>query len=253
MKAIILCCDKYQICAYHTIKTYEKYLEGNNFVYILPYNEKVEEYTKKLRRDIKKRMIFVYTKKDFKITMNKLLKTVDNNEFVYWCSSDNYIEEVDKDKFMKIKELVEKDYFSKYDAISLCYNKKIHEVKDTLSHIEINSMNFLRCPPWNTPVFNIWNHQFMKGKILKAIWNSFDEPKVAKDLDKQLYRLHHKIYNNSTFINCKNLYVDLPIMKLGENTSRGKMTMNAFNNFKKLNLDTKLINLEVNKDISLIW
>ena len=85
MKAIILCCDKYQICAYHTIKTYELLLKGANFNYFLPYNQKVEEYIKKLRKDIDKRIELIVTQnKSFLATMSKLLNYVDDEEYVFW-------------------------------------------------------------------------------------------------------------------------------------------------------------------------
>lgn len=93
----------------------------------------------------------------------------------------------------------------------------------------------------------------MKVKILKAIWNSFNEPNKAKDLDKQLMKINHPIYDNLAFINCKNIYLQNPILKLGENTSRGFITSNAIENFHKLNINTDIIQLPINYQCRLIW
>jgi len=248
MKCIILCCDKYHIFAYHSIKTYEKYLPNNNFTYYLPYNIEVPDFIKEIRRETGKRIKLIKTGIEFKKTMLKLLSDVDDEEFVYWCSSDTYIEQIDSEKFYLIKKLIEEGKFNQYDVISLFRNKKLKNKESFL----VENIEFINCNPWTKPDFNIWQHQFMKGKILKAIWNSFDEPNNAKELDYQLCNKNHRIYKNKTFINCKNIYLKNAILKLGENTSRGMVTINSINSFDKLGIDKKLIKMKISNN-SLIW
>lgn len=255
MKAIMLCCDKYLISAYHTIKSYNYYLPNNNFTFVLPYNNEIPNFINDLKKELGNKLELIHIKKDkFKPTMETLLEKIGDEEYIYWCSSDNYLHRtINREKFMEIKDSVEKGFFKDYDAISITFNKRINKIKQSLAKININKMEFLLCPLWKAPIANVWNHQFMKCKILKSMWESFDEPNKAKELDYQLADLNHRIYKNPIFSNCRNIYLDEHIINLGENTSRGNFTNNAFLHFEKLKLDSSLIGMKVDKDKSIIW
>jgi len=249
MKAIVLCCDKYHIFAYHTILTYEKILP-KNFTYLVPYCKNININLKRLSKECK--IIFIKCQdSSFKVTMENLLREVDDEEYIYWCSSDNYLDKINKEEFIEVKNLIKKGKMKKYDVISIFSNKKIRRMHQ-LERIIIDNKNFLLCPEWKEPIFNIWNHQFMKGKIQKAIWNSLDEPKKAKDLDYQLGNLQHRIYGNKTFRNTKNLYLEIPIIKLGENTSRGKMTKNSYDSFINYGIEIPK-DFELDENKNLFW
>lgn len=250
----MLCCDKFLICVYHTIISYEHYIPDNEFTFLVPYNDIIPEYINKLKSILNERLILIKCENKFKTTMTALLKDIPDEEYIYWCSSDNYIHQIlDREKFIKVKNSIEDGYNNEYDVTAIVYNKKYNKIKKDLSKINLNNIEYLVGPKWDNPVMNIWNHQFMKSKILKRIWTLLDEPKHAKDLDYQLMDLKHNIYKDTIFKKCKNIYLDENIIRLGENTSRGLMTLNAYNNYKKFNLNENLINIGINMEKSLLW
>jgi len=254
MKAVMLCCDKYLISAYHTIITYEHYIPDNEFTFLVPYNDVIPEYINKLKSILNERLILIKCENKFKTTMTALLNEIPDEEFIYWCFSDNYIHQIlDREKFIKVKNSIEDGYNNEYDVVAIVYNKKYNKMRKELPKVFLNNIEYLVGPKWDNPVFNIWNHQFMKAKLLKKIWELFDEPKKAKELDYQLMNLKHRIYKDPVFNGCKNIYLDEKIIRLGENTSRGLMTANAYEHYKKLNLDENLINIGINMEKSLLW
>jgi len=242
MKCIILCCDKYHIFAYHTIKTYEKLYPQNEFIYHIPYNEIKPIF---IEKEFPKKIVFIKTPQPFKDTIRYLLKGSDDNDWIYWCSSDQYLINIDATIAKKINDVVKNIKDEKIYGVSFAYLNKTGEklLKKNGDIIEKNGLRLAEKLSWeSSKEITIWFHQYLRVKVLRHIFDKFEEPKVAKSLDKQLYLNKEDMYG---FLKTgKYFTLDYKICEFGENTSRGMMTKNACENFQKYGIQ-KPSNFEV--------
>ena len=231
MYAIINCCDRFHIFAYHTILTYQILWEDNPFIFRVPYNDIYPKYIKDKFGD---KVELIKSKKPFLDTILSLTKDIDKNEMIYWCSSDTYIDKIHNieklkklHNFMldcpdnisggistKFKGINKGEYYKKYDDIDLFYRTKM-----------VNAKNI-----------NIWLHQYLRVDILQNIFKCLEEPKnQVKELDYQLYKDTCPIYNYLSKYNF--LCLDKSYIRYGENTSRNKITLNCIESLKKYKID----------------
>ena len=91
MKAIVLSCDKYHPIAYHMVLSYEKIWPTNKLIYRIPWNN---TYPKDIIESFKNKIEAVKVPLEFKKTIEGLLKGLDDDEWIFWCSDDTYLIEI---------------------------------------------------------------------------------------------------------------------------------------------------------------
>jgi hypothetical protein len=232
MYAIVNCCDRYHIFAYHTILTYDKLWPNNPFIFRIPWNETKPKYIQEHFGD---KVELIKTKKSFKETVFTLIEDLDENCWVYWCSSDTYIEKINLDIAITAYNYIKSINDSNIFGLSFCRTKGINiDYKKKPVNFDGKEIYF-KTKAINHQHMQFWIHQFMRTKILRYIFESFDEPKkLAKELDYQLYNNNNPLYLKiqlGEFLTFKEGSV-----VFGENTSRSKITLNCIDNFKKYNL-----------------
>lgn len=243
MKAIMLCCDKYHMFAYHTILSYQKHWPTNNFVFHIPWTYKIPTYIENDNRISKNKIKFIQcVNSSFKTTVSTLLENINDNEWIYWCSSDQYLTQINDEIANNVEKLLDTDDIFKDNNIfglssALLVKNGAKLIKKKSEDISSGSgWKIVEKEPWDSSrTITLWFHQYLRAKVIKHIFNAFDEPNVAKNLDKQLYSNIDKIYcfpklGRYFTINCK-------IAKFAENTSRGKILLNTLKSFKEYNLD----------------
>ena len=236
--AIMLCCDKYHIFAYHTIKTYMKLYPKNNFIFYIPYNEEIFDPLKPFVKEAKVR--FIKTGKGFKDTIKGLLEGIGDNDWIYWCSSDQYLDRLDdQEKALAVEKYVSECHDPEIFGITFGYLKKngrkllLHPPKSFKTDEGITLKDKY---PWNcSKHIVLWHHQYLRSKVIKEIFGAFNEPRVAKDLDKQLYSNRKTIYEHCS--KGRYLTIDHNICGFGENSSRGKITRNAVKSFGEYGIE----------------
>lgn len=244
MKAIILCCDKYHPFAYHTILTYQKLWPNNRFVFYIPWATTLPDYIVKDPRINKTKVVFVKcANSSFKGTMNGLLGKCESDEWIYWCSSDQYLVNMNETIANQVEDMLETNkYFTDpntFGVSSALLKKNGMKLIKRTGGARIPGVwggKMVEKESWNSSrTITLWFHQYLRVKVLKHIFNAFDEPNVAKNLDKQLYSNADKIYCYPK--QGKYFTIDTKIADFGENTSRGKILTNTVNSFKKYGID----------------
>lgn len=266
MYAIILCCDKYHIFAYHTILSYIKLWDQfkYNFTLRIPWNKNIPQYLINLQNQIK--IEFIKTNHTFKDTIFNLTNDINDDQWIYWCSSDTYPIQLNNTIYIQtihdfITENIHLNNNTNITGINFFPHKSRNTLKSIIFNnnntnnnriINIHSIQLLETEPWNNPKnFCLWLHQYMKCFVIKEFFKAFQEPNVAKNLDKQLYKPTFPIYKNNTFLNHKFYMTYNSLSIWGENTTRGFITINAKYNFNLLNIPIPN-NFQIKNQI-LIW
>lgn len=237
IRAIVLSCDRYHIYVYHMIKLYLKIWDSCPFIFCVPYNNRKPDWSNGEFRD---RVYFFKCGSGFKETISALLKECDENEWVYWCSCDQYPIWFNSDIFEKVHKKVmdikdESIFGITPQFLNKCGRKLIKNGGEKIGDLLKERMEWK-----SSKEITIWYHQYLRAKVLKHIFEAFDEPPVAKKLDYQLYKNEDKMYK---FLSSGKYYgVFEKCSEYGEATSRGKTTINCYESFKRdgINLNDML-------------
>lgn len=246
IKAIVLSCDKYHIYVYHMIKLYLNKWNNCPFIFYVPYNNKKPDW---YDNEFCDRVCFLKCEKGFKNTISTLLKDCNENEWIYWCSCDQYPiwfnPNIFEKVYRKVLNINDNSIFGVTPQFLTKCGKKLVKTEGK----QIGSLLKERLEWKSSKEITIWYHQYLRSKVLKHIFEIFEEPSVAKKLDYQLYKNEDKMYN---FLGSGKYYgVYEKYSEYGESTSRGKTTINCYESFQKNNIDLNDM-LEVS-DKRLIW
>ena len=237
----MLCCDRYHIFAYHTILTYQKLWPTNRFTFYIPWCDKKPQYIIEDNVIGKDKVVFVKTSdSSFKGTMKTLLENIDDEEFIYWCTSDQYLVRMDNKIADTIENMLDTVFYntSIYGISNAFLKKSGRKLIKPAGEVIKGAWggNMVEKYSWSdSKTITLWFHQYLRAKVLKHIFNAFTEPRVAKALDKQLYSNSEKIYNFPS--TGRYFTIDTNIAEFGENTSRGKILKNTIESFHKYGID----------------
>jgi len=230
MKAIVLTFDKYHPIADHMIHSYENLWPSNPFTFYVPYEkypvELAKRYGDKIRLVQKKVGI---DPKLIKYTVLFLLEELEDEQWIYWCMDDRYIEAINENEVNKVYNWLISTNDAEISAISFCRYRELYDEKYVYKDQElINSFDqvFVRRKNY----IQIYSHQFLRVKVLRYLFKSFpDRPFNPHEMDKFIQNRYvpgsHKLN-----VSAENLVV------FGESTSRGNITRNCANSFKRFGM-----------------
>jgi hypothetical protein len=219
MKAIVLTCDKYSTFCSHMIHTYDMNWPDNGFTFIVPYQstEIGEEY----RLRFGSRVNLIQTDPGIRDTMDRLLSTVDDNEWIYWCMDDRYLISCNSSALTEFKSSIQN-----CSDFSICGFKFITRLEaqlpehvDYSCHTQIShaghAFNLRR------DFLMIWIHQFIRAKVLKFVFlhvpHDLQSPKLMDGIVEKLnLPWDFKLYT-----------AQISYCILGESTTRGYITSNC--------------------------
>jgi len=228
MKAIVLSCDKYHPIAYHMILSYEKIWPTNKLTYRIPWNN---TYPKDIIESFGDKVEAINVPIEFKKTIGGLIEDLDDNEWIFWCSDDTYLIDINEEEANKTLEFVSSIEDTEICGVTFGY---IRDVPKNINKKELLTYSDLQYNR-RTYLTNQWAHQFWRVKVLKKMFDCLDEaPKYqAKQMD---YMLNEK---NPfwEYINDKKMYtLDHNAAIWGESTHRGNLTKNCVQSFKQYKL-----------------
>jgi hypothetical protein len=221
IKAIILTYDKYRSVTDHMIIRYNSLWPKHPFVFRVPFQN--------LAPTLNDNVEYIQTPSDIKGTVLALISDLDDEELIYWCIDDKYPITLDVREIEKIYEgLVNEKNETCADAVLFCRCRGMSGEGNLLTdksqrcagHVIRERRNY----------HQIWIHQFMKVKVIRALFNAFpDEIKTAKVMDDWKDKLD-KPAEHRLFVTKESFAV------FGESTTRGLLTKNCYNSMKKYNV-----------------
>jgi hypothetical protein len=239
MKAIVLSCDRYHKITDHMITTYQDLWPSNQLKFLIPYNEK---YPKFLEDKWGEKVEFVKTPVEFKETINGLLKNVDDDEWVYWATDDSYLVDLNEEAANNTYDFVTNIQDDSIYSVIFYYGiyDKANNIVDRNDFIIHNEYKFLR----KKKITYQWQHQFCRAKVIKKMFECFDEPDYPKEMDHMLKESSSDKFWNMTNIG-KWYVTERNSVIMAEPTSRGNLTKNGLESFKKYKLEAPLDEFEV--------
>lgn len=153
----------------------------------------------------------------FRGTVLDLLGGIDDDTWVYWCMDDRYPVSVNAQVFDGVVSRL--DVLENIDALSLCQQRYSQPALrlDRSDTVRVEGHTFVR----RTTYHRIWNHQFVRTKVLRHLFEGFPEHlSAAGDMDD---------YKNAmTVPEDHRLYVSTESWSVfGESTRRGHITANC--------------------------
>tara|TARA_R100001126_G_C4851055_1_gene161998 strand:+ start:54 stop:800 length:747 start_codon:yes stop_codon:yes gene_type:complete len=243
IKAIVLSCDRYHKITDHMIETYQKLWPTNKLKFLIPWNKVYPQFLVDKWGD---KIKLIQTPVEFKPTIDGLLKNINENEWVYWCTDDSYLVDLDEDAANASYNFVENcNNNSIYSVIF--YNGQydiVHRTFDKEKSLNHNGYNFFK----KNKITYQWQHQFCRSKVIKKMFDCLDEPEFPKQMDHMQKEEKSKEFWN--MINEGDWYViENNSVIMGEPTSRGKLTINGLESFKQYNLTPPIEEFEVGKAV----
>lgn len=219
MKAIVLTFDNNRFLTEHMILKYEQLWPDNPFLFLIPFQKLSFQETKKRQ--------YIKSPTAIKATVLRLLKDLDDEEWIYWCIDDKYPINLNLKPIQQVFTWVQKNP-AKIDGISFTRLAEWLEKEYVeASTININeSISLLERNGYE----RIWMHQFLKVKVIKYIFEQLpDNFGAAKRMDT-LIKSIQKPQNHRLFVTKKNFAI------YGESASRGMLTKNCYQSLVKENV-----------------
>ncbi|MGD1809414.1 hypothetical protein ACP6PL_28825 [Dapis sp. BLCC M126] len=159
-----------------------------------------------------------------------LLQDLADDEWIYWCMDDYYLIDLKEKKVNQIYEWVKT--ITDPSICAILYNR----CGALLSEKHLNLNNTISST--DQQIFierknlkKIWNHQFLRVKVLRYLFENFPEGKFdAHETDKYKDNLEI-LLDQRLYVSQENLLI------LGESTRHGKYTMNCIDSLKKNRLN----------------
>jgi hypothetical protein len=222
MRALVLTYDKYQPLAEHMIVRYENCWSRHPFTFRLPYQVLPEQLINKYNTQIET----ISSDSAIVPTLNNLIADLDDNEWVFWCIDDRYPVSMDVKKIEKLVTWLDSEEANDVDGVGFTYNDKDwnDENIDTNSKLTTSfGEDMFRIRNYKI----IWFHQFVRVKVLRALFAEFPESiKNAKEMDQ--YKDKAVLPEGTKRYLCKK-----QLALYGESSSRGKITQNCFTSMRR--------------------
>jgi hypothetical protein len=160
--------------------------------------------------------------------MRSLLEGINDDEFVYWCGDDRYVDIFrNVPDFLKIYKHLSRHAETPLDAVRILTNKHY----DLKTNMLVDDVFVFKNKGW--VVHGFWNHQFIRRQYLNKIFveNSLPEDYILRDLHIYLEEREHNDENMHRIYDVRrSLFV------LGETTYHNLLTINCAEAFVKFGL-----------------
>lgn len=225
-RAIVLSYDRNHVFVDHMIQKYEKLWPESPFIFRVPYNDKYPGYLKEKYGD---KIELVRTPSKIKNTVLKLIEDIGEQEWIYWCIDDKYVDKLLLHKYNALTNWVLSIDDPQVQGVSLA------RARGLFDDGKLDYSNVIETPLGGNLIarrfYNqFWLHQFFRVNVVKTLFKSFPDREFrAKEMDEFI---KGKVTKDGEF------YVhDTNLVVFGESASRGKITKNAIKSFKKEKLE----------------
>ena len=223
MKAIVLSFDKQSGLVELTYKKYMELWPDCPLRFRIPYNDistnKSFEYFKSCEN-----VELVKSPVAIRLTMQTLLKDLDDEEWIYWCIDDRYPIEIKNFELLNnIYTAVVNGDVDQLNAVKLfAWREELTDEK-----LEIGGAKYQLQKPLT--LFGFWHHYFLKVKVLKYFFLSDNLPKKYSISD--LTMTYH--FMEEIDLLTKTAVPEQDILILGEPCFEGKLTSNGYELLEK--------------------
>jgi hypothetical protein len=207
--------------------TYERNWPSNDFIFRIPYQEYPTGLVKKFGTKIE----LVKSNKSIKETGLNLLSGLNDNQWIYWCADDKYLIELEENLANGAHSLVKKIDDRYIINLSFCRCRlslqrrfliKKQNIKDGLGQ------EYFERKRMTEP----WMHQYYRVKWWRKFFESLPDTEFpAKKLDTYYRKIEW--IDGSEY---RAFVAKVNIVVFGESTTRGKITKNCIESFKKYKL-----------------
>ncbi len=219
MKAIVLTYDKQIGLSQLVVRSYNENLGQKLFDFNIPLNlQDNVEYFKGFDS-----VSLVNSKSDVYSTMDSLLATIDDEEWVYWAIDDRYPTSIDTVRFISLFNQLVRGDLDFANGVKLLFWREASSGDE----VKIDGFPFFKQQKCGT--FGFWHHHFLKAKVLK---NFFIRNKRQKISNVLLLNEYHNSQNELLFFD--EIYVPKKnIIELGEPLVSGLLTKNGLEALEK--------------------
>lgn len=214
--ALVLTYDRYHVFAEHMIRSYQRLWPDHPFKFHIPY----QNWPAALAARLGDTATFIQAPSPIKQTALALLEGIADEEWIYWCIDDKYLIDLDAAKAVWVAKWVSDIPDPVISGVSFARSRRMlrpehlyvdQTITDGMGGAYIRRSDYSQ----------IWLHQFLRGKVLRTLFNGFPDGKYpAKAMD------HMK--KQMVLPEDQRLYVsESNYVVFGESTTRGKLTANC--------------------------
>jgi len=221
MKAIVLTFDRHRAITEHLILQYERIWPNHPFRFRIPYQQ--------LGGQNSDRVEYIASPPEIAATILRLLRDVEDEEWVYWCSDDKYPIQLVVEKIMELLDYVLTS--SEISGLLFC------RARATLDQPGLALLPRQIATPTGDILlerkgwYQIWIHQFLKAKVLRSLFSQLPvQIPSAKALDALKDQIP-KPDEYRLFVTEQNFAV------FGESTKRGVITRNCLESIRKSDIE----------------
>lgn len=221
MKAIVLTFDRHRAITQHLMLQYEKIWPDHPFRFRIPYQQ--------LRGVDSERAEYIESPPEIAASILRLLKDIDDEEWIYWCSDDKYPIQLVVEKVRELHRYVLTS--SEISGLLFC------RTRATLDQPQLSLLPRQLVTPAGDVLlerkgwYQIWIHQFLKAKVLRSLFSQLpSQIPSAKALDALKDQVP-KPDEYQLFVTEQNFAV------FGESTKRGVITRNCLESIRQTDIE----------------
>lgn len=221
MKAIVLTFDRHRAITQHLMLQYEKIWPDHPFRFRIPYQQ--------LRGVDSERAEYIESPPEIAASILRLLKDIDDEEWIYWCSDDKYPIQLVVEKVRELHRYVLTS--SEISGLLFC------RTRATLDQPQLSLLPRQLVTPAGDVLlerkgwYQIWIHQFLKAKVLRSLFSQLpSQIPSAKALDALKDQIP-KPDEYRLFVTEQNFAV------FGESTKRGVITRNCLESIRQTDIE----------------
>lgn len=221
MKAIVLTFDRHRAITQHLMLQYEKIWPDHPFRFRIPYQQ--------LRGVDSERAEYIESPPEIAASILRLLKDIDDEEWIYWCSDDKYPIQLVVEKVRELHRYVLTS--SEISGLLFC------RTRVTLDQPQLSLLPRQLVTPAGDVLlerkgwYQIWIHQFLKAKVLRSLFSQLpSQIPSAKALDALKDQVP-KPDEYQLFVTEQNFAV------FGESTKRGVITRNCLESIRQTDIE----------------
>lgn len=221
MKAIVLTFDRHRAITQHLMLQYEKIWPDHPFRFRIPYQQ--------LRGVDSERAEYIESPPEIAASILRLLKDIDDEEWIYWCSDDKYPIQLVVEKVRELHRYVLTS--SEISGLLFC------RTRATLDQPQLSLLPRQLVTPAGDVLlerkgwYQIWIHQFLKAKVLRSLFSQLpSQIPSAKALDALKDQVP-KPDEYRLFVTEQNFAV------FGESTKRGVITRNCLESIRQTDIE----------------
>jgi hypothetical protein len=210
--AIVLTFDEQIGFAELVYKKYMKLWPGCPFIFRIPYNSKKDNKSYGFFKP-KSNVGLIKSESDIRSTMEALLQSIPDNQWIYWCIDDRFPISINVSSIQSIY-----DNLPKGTSLN---QVKLLRWREPLLNKKTNIGNLKFFKQVDGCFWGFWHHSFMKAGVLKKVFLSKPKIKTPKHVNRYLMKGGGSVHLSNILVPERN------IVTFGEPCIHSRLTRNG--------------------------